>query len=485
MPSNAATCRTLEAVLSWTCKMMSALDEVVAAVAAEEPEVTEDTEDTEAFCTGAAAAAGTAGCGAEETEEPGDTADTDPTDEEPAEVAVVAAMKEEEEAGDEDDDMRAVVAGDGDGLGGLVMTFHGTRAASSRNRSVRKRKGVLPEEAADPPPACQRSESEGPFWFEAPRTIVVTDPETGKKRPRHKGITSRERQRLREMLKAGFITEALLRDVVVPMNDETSAKARLRAHDHALTNWLKGQPRLKLVTHADGVTELVDISVDYERQLGRDHRLLLDPFRRGTHLFFEVDGRTHYTTAGQLTYIRFGVDYDVHGYVEEHEDRIREQMKEAAKSKPALQEDGRRRRRRELTKQPSAYCRGAIFAEYDIITNRAEELEAARVAQAALCAKALGMSAVAAGLAASADSADDEAVAGAGAAAAVGKTVGGGVGNTGHTGHIGHTGHTNKRTRDAESGEEGPPTKRARVANRDAEDTLDTALDALPVEAII
>lgn len=265
------------------------------------------------------------------------------------------------------------------------IPFYSTKPTSSRNRSVRKRKGVSAEEAADLPPAFQRSEWEGPFWFEAPRIITVTDPATGKHKPLHKGITSRERQRLREMLRTGFITEELLRTVVVPMNDETSNKARLRAHDHALTNCLKGKPRLKVVVHEDGTADLVDIFADYQRQLDKDHRLLLDPFRRGSRLFFEVDGKAHYTTAGQLTYIKFCTDFDVHAFVEEHEDSIRKEMKAIARSKPPAA-DGKRRRRRELTKKPSKYCRGAVFADYDILTDSHEEREAARTAHAALSA---------------------------------------------------------------------------------------------------
>lgn len=350
------------------------------------------------------------------------------------------------------DDMNVVVH-DGDAED-MVMSYGGSKVTSSRNRSVRKRKGILPEEAADPPPACQESEQEGPFWFEAPRTILVTEPDTGRKKLQHRGITSRERQRLRELLKAGFISEDFLRTVVVPMNDETSDKARLRAHDHALTNWLKGRPLLKQICHEDGTVEISDISVDYERQLQRDHRQLLDAFRRGTYLFFELDGKYHYTTAGQLTYLQFGMNNDVHAYVEEHEEEIREQMKEAAKNKPAPAGDGRRRRRRELTKAPSKYSRGAVFDEYGIITDKPEEMAAALAAQKALYAKSLGTSAMAAAAACSATSAHDKARADAEAvhAALFGKTRQG-----------------------QEAGEDARPSKRAK---------LDSALESLPAGAV-
>lgn len=293
----------------------------------------------------------------------------------------------------EDGAMRVMVADDS--TENIVGRYYGSKAMTSRNNSVRKRKGILPEEAADPPPSCQKSEWEGPFWFEAPRTIIVRDPKTGHPQLRRKGIASQERQRLRELLKTGFITEEFLRTVVVPTNDETSHTARLRAHDFALTNWLKGRPLLKQIKRADGVTELTDIAVDYDQQLDRDHRKLFDPFRRGTHLFYELDNHIHHTTVGQLSLLQFELRNDVTGCVEEHEEEIRKLMKEAAKAKPDTAVDGKRRRRRELTRNPSKYSRGAVLADYDIITSTREEVEAEEAATRALFAKNLGKSAMA------------------------------------------------------------------------------------------
>jgi hypothetical protein len=240
-----------------------------------------------------------------------------------------------------------------------VATFMGSRSASARHRSARKRTGLTPEEAAEAPASQQKSDCEGPFWFEAQRTLTVTDP-SGRKTLKCRGMTSQERQRLRELLASGAITLEFLRDVVHPANDETSGTARLRAQDFALTNYLKGHPVITRVTKADGTFEIRDLQSDYDVQLSRDHRLLFDPFRRGTHIFYELDGMTRHTTVGQLSMLLFMERADFKAWVAEHEGAIRDAMKAAAMSKPAPAADGKRKRRRELTARPSAFVRGAI-----------------------------------------------------------------------------------------------------------------------------
>ena len=244
----------------------------------------------------------------------------------------------------------------------VSTTFLGSKSLSARTRSTRARKGLSLEETADAPASQQKSESEGPFWFEAQRTLAVTDA-SGRKLLKCKGITSQERQRLRELIAAGAITPSFLRNVVHPSNDETSGTARLRAQDFALTNYLKGHPVITHVTRADGTTEIRDLQSDYDVQLSRDHRLLFDPFRRGTHLFYDLDGIAQslcHTTVGQLSMLLFMERADFKAWVTEHEGAIREAMKAAARSKPAPAADGRRKRRRELTARPSAFVRGAL-----------------------------------------------------------------------------------------------------------------------------
>lgn len=255
-----------------------------------------------------------------------------------------------------------------------------------RARSMRKRKFTTEElesRAASEaeglfvrPPI--ESDYEGPFWFEKSSTSFIGGEKV------HHGITRREHQLLRELVKSGFFTKERLRDVVVPLNDETSRTPRLRAYDWAVTNFSKGRPQLYIVNGS-----IVDPNLDYQNELKKHHRLLFDPFRRGTHLFFETDGPSgsassasgggpggassaggssaaggassaakpvvHRTTVGQLCFIKWCIEHQVDRYVETHLDEIRAHM--SATTKKA----GPMKRRKELTSAPRKMLRGAVF----------------------------------------------------------------------------------------------------------------------------
>jgi hypothetical protein len=223
--------------------------------------------------------------------------------------------------------------------------------STTRSRCIRKRKFTTDElEKSDRfvRPIIE-SDYEGPFWFERSSTSFVEGEKI------HHGITRREHQLLKEIVKSGFFTEERLRTVVVPLNDETSATPRLRAFDWAVTNFSKGRPQLHIV----GDT-IVDPNLDYQNELRKHHRLLFDPFRRGTHIFFETTRGTekpevHRTTVGQLCFIKWCIEHHVDRYVEAHLADIRAHMSSTTK-KP-----GGPKRRRELTSAPRKIVRGAVF----------------------------------------------------------------------------------------------------------------------------
>ena len=230
-----------------------------------------------------------------------------------------------------------------------------TGTKSSRSRSMRKRKFTtdeLQKAKATGPKEPMESDFEGPFWFEMSTTSNATGEKT------HSGITRRERQLLHELVKSGFFTDERLQKVVVPLNDETSKTPRLRAFDWAVTNFSKGRPSLTIV---DG--SIVDPNLDYQNELKKHHRLLFDPFRRGTHLFFETfedleglkKATVHRTTVGQLCFIKWCIEHHVDRYVEEHLDEIRAHMSITTKK------SGPQKRRRELTSAPTKIIRGAVF----------------------------------------------------------------------------------------------------------------------------
>lgn len=256
-----------------------------------------------------------------------------------------------------------------------------TANKGSRNRSIRKRKFTTDELAkseAFKRPVVE-SDSEGPFWFEKSSCSYIDGEKV------HHGITRREHQLLRELVKSGFFTPERLRDVVVPLNDETSTTPRLRAFDWAVTNFAKGRPQLHVVG-----SSIVDPNLDYQNELKRHHRLLFDPFRRGTHLFFEAsrssssdlsgkeftaaspkaadnkaqnkatDKEVHRTTVGQLCFIKWCIEHHVDRYVEAHLDEIRAHMSATTKK------TGPQKRRRELTAAPKKILRGAVFDKMTI-----------------------------------------------------------------------------------------------------------------------
>ena len=242
-------------------------------------------------------------------------------------------------------------------------TFNASRPSSSRVKSARSRKSspsLLPA-------AELHSESEGNFWFEKSHNVIAE----GKRQ--HKGITTRERQQLIELVKSNVFTEEVLRNTVIQLNDENSDAPRLRAYDWAVTNYAKGHPKVLLVQGQDGSSAIMDPNMSYEGELRKHHRLLFDPFRRGTHIFFEIDGIIHRTTVGQLTFIKWCIENSVDKYVEENLSMIRKHMSQATRQNRS---DGKKRRRRELTRAPTSLVRGVLMTSFDIMTDTPNELAA-------------------------------------------------------------------------------------------------------------
>ena len=211
------------------------------------------------------------------------------------------------------------------------------------------------------------SDSEGPFWFEKSHNII----KDGKRL--HMGICTREHQQLKELVKTGFFTQQVLADLVIKLNNENSDAPRLRAYDWAVTNYAKGNPMVMLVKNKDGTDAMVDPNLAYEGELRKHHRLLFDPFRRGTHIFFDIgDATIHRSTVGQLTFIKWCIDNGVDKYVETNLKMIRNHMAKATKRSKEitkLSENGASKKRRELTKAPTKKIRGFMMMQFDILTD--------------------------------------------------------------------------------------------------------------------
>jgi len=240
---------------------------------------------------------------------------------------------------------------------GFVNAFAGTKR--TKVQSIRRRKFTTEELSRSRELITPAVESgmEGPFWFQKSTTTFQNDEKV------HHGITKREHQLLREIVKSGFYTEDRLRNTLVPLNDESSNTPRLRAFDWAVTNFAKGSPQLQVVG-----SSIMDPNLDYQNELKKHHRLLFDPFRRGTHLFFELSKspddlqtEVHRTTVGQLCFVKWCVEHKVDKYVEANLDQIRVHMSNSTKK------NKNQKRRKELTSAPKQMLRGAIFESLTIV----------------------------------------------------------------------------------------------------------------------
>ena len=206
--------------------------------------------------------------------------------------------------------------------------------------------------------------SEGCFWYIKPQ--IKIDAKTNRRF--FYGINQKEMQRLRELVKSNFFTPEML-SVIANMNEESGTKkqTRLRSFDWAVTNFTKGNPisYLRPVKSApdvnadanaekednknraeadntadnkadanninnkdkeDKTRRIVDPHVSYSSELHSGHRLLFDPFRRGTHVYFEADGQNRHSTVGQLCFLKWCFDNGIDKYVDENADEIKKDM---------------------------------------------------------------------------------------------------------------------------------------------------------------
>lgn len=208
-----------------------------------------------------------------------------------------------------------------------------------------------------------KTSADGPFWYEESNTVLLNSQKV------HRGITERERQQLKELVKSGFFSLEVLSKSVVQLNDESSDSPRLRIYDWSVTNYSKGKPFLSVVVK-DGKSSIVDPNMSYEVELRRHHRLLFDPFRRGTPVFFESNNEVHRTTVGQLTFIKWCIENGVDKYVETNLLEIKKNMSAVSRHSRSVCKEAKKRRR-ELTPAPTRMVRGMLISSLDIQTDPA------------------------------------------------------------------------------------------------------------------
>jgi len=238
-------------------------------------------------------------------------------------------------------------------------------AIKTRIKSSRERKSPEKED---------ETVSEGCFWYVKPKIRI--DPVTNRRSIQ--GINQKEIQRLRELVKSNFFTPEML-TTIANMNEESGSRkqTRLRSFDWAVTNFTKGnptsylRPSLNQPNSTDMTRTIVDPHVSYSSELHSGHRLLFDPFRRGTHVYFEADGHYRHSTVGQLCFLKWCFDNGIDKYVDENADDIKKDMAiiskkrrknrdGGAQKRQKMETDKKKRSRMELTPTPKSRIRGLV-----------------------------------------------------------------------------------------------------------------------------
>jgi len=183
-------------------------------------------------------------------------------------------------------------------------------AVKTRVKPLRERKSPEKEDVTI---------AEGCFWYVKPEIRI--DAKTNRRT--FYGMNQKEIQRLRELVKSNFFLPDML-STIANMNEESGSKkqTRLRSFDWAVTNFTKGNP----ISYLSSTLQIVDPHVSYSSELHSGHRLLFDPFRRGTHVYFEADGKNRHSTVGQLCFLKWCFDNGIDKYVDENADEIKKDM---------------------------------------------------------------------------------------------------------------------------------------------------------------
>jgi len=177
------------------------------------------------------------------------------------------------------------------------------------------------------------------------------------------GLLPAERSVL-EVVGPYFLGEdELLKNWVIPLNEESPTMPALRTMDWAVTNYFKGRTiTIRDPRSPDG--RLLDPHMAYNSALDFWHRLLFDPSRRGTHIWFEHEGKFHYTTAGQLNFLKWLKDTTIDQLITEHVAEIRADMERGHRASRKRSKMAKQlklpRRRSELTHVPKVAAKAFV-----------------------------------------------------------------------------------------------------------------------------
>lgn len=225
--------------------------------------------------------------------------------------------------------------------GCVSVDFLSQPSGSFSRGGARVKAHLVPQEWA----GRLRSARIGRFWFVDGCTLPDG---------RFTGLTSKEKSHLRFM--CDFYSSEkglnLLRDVIVPANNEDRRVPALRKYNFSVTNTFKA---LSLTMIKDGV--LRTPHEDYTSHLRAWTRDLYDSFRRGERVWFEVNGKKQYSTVAQLHFFMVGEEtgqneavvkheavVEMHSQMQQKADRLRQKNKKKGDGQaPVAPGTGRRR----------------------------------------------------------------------------------------------------------------------------------------------
>ena len=219
------------------------------------------------------------------------------------------------------------------------------------SRRERIKAHLLPKEERDQ----LTSRRIGRFWF-----VDGTVTKSGK----FTGLTQQEKVHLRFMNEFYSTDEgeALLRDVIVPANNEDRKVPALRKFNFSMTNTFKA---LSLTMVKDGVMRTPH--EDYAANLRAWTRDLYDSFRRGERVWFQIEGKKQYSTVAQLHFFMVGHKTGNNDAVIEHEAVVEEhsKMQQRSDRKRAKKGHGAPARRRCLTASSATPIRVVVASKME------------------------------------------------------------------------------------------------------------------------
>lgn len=208
---------------------------------------------------------------------------------------------------------------------------------------------------------------EGIFKYYA-RKVIVKD---GIKQV--KGIQKRELEDLKYIVQSKFFTPDMLEKTIVKLN-YSGSKIPWRGIDFGIVNHAKSNIT-SIESVSNGETSVVDPYIQYNSLLESKHRLLFDPFRRGSKIFFTLNDIVYRTTVAQLDFVKWCYEHNILQFIENNKDRIKKHIVDVGDQKKTAN-----KKRRILTAARSSCIRGGITSSFDICTETEKEVNAEKKA---------------------------------------------------------------------------------------------------------